>query len=126
MPQNVYPYLNYRDAPAAIDWLEQAFGFERGLVVDEPGGIIAHAQLSLDGGVIMLATAREGRKTPVDTAGNHGGLYVAIEDVDAHCERARAAGATITREPNDTEYGSREYGAIDPEGHEWSFGTYRP
>ena len=53
-------------------------------------------------------------------------IYLPVDDPDAHCERARAAGATITREPSDMDYGSREYGARDPEGYHWSFGTYRP
>jgi uncharacterized glyoxalase superfamily protein PhnB len=53
-------------------------------------------------------------------------VYVAVEDPDGHCKRARAARAEITREPEDTDYGSREYSARDPEGHHWHFGTYRP
>jgi uncharacterized glyoxalase superfamily protein PhnB len=53
-------------------------------------------------------------------------IYIAVDDLDAHCERARAAGAEIVREPYDTDYGSRDYSARDLEGNVWSFGTYRP
>jgi uncharacterized glyoxalase superfamily protein PhnB len=64
--------------------------------------------------------------SPLDLPAVPQSLYVAIDDVDSHCERARSGGAEIIREPHDTDYGSREYGAKDIEGHHWSFGTYRP
>ena len=133
---NIYPCLGYRDAKAAIRWLCEAFGFEQRMVHQGEDREVAHAELSLGPGIIMLGSASDDM-TAVDTDAIAAGgeadfsripfaLYVAIEDVDAHCERARAAGAEIVRELNDTDYGSREYAARDLEGNVWSFGTYRP
>jgi uncharacterized glyoxalase superfamily protein PhnB len=123
--------MRYDDAGAMIEWLGKAFGFERHFVVPGDNGTIAHAQLVFGSGMIMLGTARDdewGRlvKTARALGGSSGGIYVVIADPDAHCTRARAAGAEILYGPRDTDYGSREYGARDPEGHIWSFGTYDP
>jgi uncharacterized glyoxalase superfamily protein PhnB len=135
MPQNtngtpnLFPFLRYKDAPAAIEWLVAAFGFREQMVVPNSDGTVAHAQLSFGPGVIMLSTAREDdlrMKSPLDLGAVNQGTYVYLEDVDAHCERAKKAGADIVRAPDDTDYGSREYTARDLEGHLWSFGTYRP
>lgn len=131
----VIPGLRYRDAAKAIDWLCRAFGFERHLVV--PGdeeGTIAHAQLSFGSGMIMLGSAgRHGAgydalvKPPSETGGTcTQGLYLVVEDADAHLARARAAGAEIVLDISDKEYGGRDYTCRDPEGHVWSFGTYDP
>jgi uncharacterized glyoxalase superfamily protein PhnB len=128
---DVVPSMRYRDALAAIDWLERAFGFERQAVYAE-GDHVSHAQLRFGTGMVMLGSARDGDdrwpvKTPGDVGGaTTGGIYVIVEDADAHYDRAKAAGAEILREPCDQEYGSRDYSARDPEGHVWSFGTYRP
>ncbi|MFN2260168.1 MAG: VOC family protein [Parasphingopyxis sp.] len=132
----IIPCLCYEDAPAAIDFLCDAFGFERRAVYadDEDPSLIHHAQLALDGNLIMLSTATTGEewseaaamKTPRQAAANTVSIYVVIDDVDAHCARARAAGATIIREPRDEDYGGRDYGALDPEGYAWSFGSYDP
>jgi uncharacterized glyoxalase superfamily protein PhnB len=127
--QVLFPFLRYRDAPAAIDWLVNAFDFKEQMVVPGEDGTVAHAQLAFGGAVVMLGTAREDDlrvKTPLDLGAVTGGIYVYLENVDAHCDRAKAAGAEIIRGPEDTDYGSREYTARDPEGHLWSFGTYRP
>ncbi len=127
--------LCYRDAPAAIDFLCEAFGFARHAVhVDEKDpSLIHHAQLAKDGNLIMLSTASDdawteasSMKTPREAGANTVTLYVVIDDVDEHCERARAAGATIIREPQDEDYGGRDYGALDLEGYAWSFGSYDP
>lgn len=118
-----YPSLRYRDARAAIEWLEQAFGFEPNLVVEGEGDQIAHAQLEFGDGMVLLGSERDDRWGP---RAGQSWVYVAIEDVDAHCERARSAGAEIVMEPTDQDYGSRDYAARDPEGNLWSFGTYRP
>ncbi len=122
---DIYPVLQYRDAHAAIDWLERAFGFERTAVHDGPDGAIAHAELRHGEGTIMLGTASpDGGRF-----GHHAGqewTYVVVEDADAHFERASAAGAEIVMELTDQDYGSRDYSARDPEGNFWSFGTYRP
>src|SRR5262245_16560106 len=128
----VIPTLRYRDAPAAIEWLCRAFGFERHMVVPEADGSIAHAQLVFGNGMIMLGTARDddyGKlvKTPADVGGvSTGGLYVIVDDVDRHHARAAAAGAKITEPPTDRDYGGRGYGCRDLEGHVWSFGSYDP
>jgi uncharacterized glyoxalase superfamily protein PhnB len=124
----IYPFLRYDDAAAALDWLERAFGFRKTMEVPEPGGTIAHAQMSFGTGVIMLGSARGAKSTqePEDVLAARRGIYIAVDDADAHFERAKAAGAEITRELEDTDYDSREYSARDPEGYHWSFGTYRP
>jgi uncharacterized glyoxalase superfamily protein PhnB len=124
----IYPFLRYDDASAALDWLERAFGFRKTMEVPGPDGTIVHAQTSFGTGVVMLASARGAAiaQEPDDVVMARHGIYVAVEDADAHCERAKAAGAVITRELEDTEYDSREYFARDPEGYHWSFGTHRP
>jgi uncharacterized glyoxalase superfamily protein PhnB len=128
--QVLYPALRYADAYAAIDWLCKAFGFEKQDVYDGPDGTVAHAQLTLSGSVLMLGSARDGgvypAKTPKQLGGVTGSIYVYVSDLDAHFERARAAGARIAMEPYDTEYGSREYAAYDVEDYWWTFGTYHP
>lgn len=121
---SVFPAFKYDDAPAAIDFLKQAFGFEPGLVVPGPDGTIAHAELGLGGGGVMLGSRQPKPAEPWFEAPF--GVYVVIEDIEAHYERAKAAGARIVRPLADTEYGSREYSALDHEGRVWSFGTYRP
>ena len=121
-----YPSFRYADAPAALDWLEKAFGFEREMVAEGDGeGQVAHAQMRFGDGMIMLGSTRGDE---ADSAVGAGRTYVAVPDgeVDSHCERARAAGAEIVREPENQDYGSRDYSARDPEGNLWSFGTYRP
>lgn len=124
----VYPVLSYKDAGAAIEWLEKAFGFRTLMNVPGEDGSVVHAELALGTAVIMLGSSKPdfGWVSPKELSAVNQTVYVAIDDVDSHYERAKAAGAEITREINDTEYGSREYGAKDPEGHHWSFGTYRP
>jgi uncharacterized glyoxalase superfamily protein PhnB len=126
---NIFPAIRYDDAPAAIDWLMRAFGFEKLFVVPNPDGTIAHAELKLGPGVIMLGSAREddlGMKTARELGGVNQSIYVYVPDVDSHYQRARAAGAAIVREIHDTDYGSREYGARDLEENLWHFGTYMP
>jgi uncharacterized glyoxalase superfamily protein PhnB len=119
----LYPLLRYRDAPRAITFLEEAFGFRPGQVIANEDGTIAHAELGYAPSVVMLGSEREdpqlGRRAGL------GWVYVAVDDADAHCEHARAAGAEIVTELYDTDYGSREYAARDLEGNHWTFGTYR-
>jgi uncharacterized glyoxalase superfamily protein PhnB len=124
----IYPVLSYRDAAAAMAWLERAFGFKKVIEVPTPDGGIAHAEMSFGDGMIMLATAKDvnGWKSPLDLPAVNQTVYVYVGDVDTHYQRAKAAHATIVRELADTEYGSREYSALDLEGHHWSFGTYHP
>ena len=119
----VYPTLSYDDAQAAIDFLVAAFGAERHAVYGGDDGTIHHAELRFGNGIVMLGSASA--EMPA-LRGRGGGVYIVVTDPDAHCERARAAGAEITRDLYDTEYGSREYNAKDPEGNSWYFGTYQP
>jgi uncharacterized glyoxalase superfamily protein PhnB len=120
----LYPTMRFDDAPAAIDFLERAFGFVRREVYANPDGTIAHAELTLGPSILMLGSDRD--DTRLGRRAGTGWLYVAVDDADEHCRRAWEAGAQIIREPFDTEYGSRDYTALDPEGNEWHFGTYRP
>lgn len=129
MPPTLYPCLFYRDANAAIDWLNRAFGFETLANYPGPDGTVAHAEMKLDDGVIMLGTADAQRrmKSPRDLDGINQSIYAYVADPDAHYARAKDAGAKITRDlANATDYESRGYSAEDLEGNEWSFGTYRP
>jgi uncharacterized glyoxalase superfamily protein PhnB len=124
----VYPALCYRDASAAIEWLKDAFGLKEMMVVPGENGSVAHAEMSIGEGVIMLGSARSelGWSSPLDLPAVNQSVYVVIGDPDGHYARAEAAGAEITRELVTTDYGSRGYSAKDIEGHHWSFGTYQP
>jgi uncharacterized glyoxalase superfamily protein PhnB len=126
---SIYPTLRYRDADAAVAWLGRAFGFEQKAVHRGDDGVIHHAELRLGNGLVMLGQHRDGGwfgDTPPDADASTQGIYVVVEDVDAHHERALAAGAEISREPVDQDYGAREYSARDLEGNRWSFGTFDP
>jgi uncharacterized glyoxalase superfamily protein PhnB len=121
---NVFPALRYENAAAALEWLTKTFGFEKHFVVPGDRGAVAHAQLTTGAGMIMLGSGSGEEGNAWDTVAQ--GVYVRVEDVDAHYARAKAAGAEIVRELQNTDYGSREYSVRDPEGHLWSFGTYDP
>jgi uncharacterized glyoxalase superfamily protein PhnB len=130
----IIPSFRYHDAARAIEFLCDAFGFEKHAVYASTDGAIDHAQLKLGPDFIMLGSAPKGEtghwpvRTPRDLGGVTSGVYVVLEhdeDVDAHCARARAAGAKIIREPESPEYGGRSYAAEDIEGYLWSFGSYR-
>ena len=119
----VWPALRYRDARAAIRFLVEALGFEE-LVVYGEGDRVDHAELRWPkGGGIMLGSAREDSVIASLPPGT-GAIYLVTDEPDALYEQARAAGADIMREPFDTDYGSRDFTARDPEGVIWSFGTY--
>ncbi len=122
----VWPTLRARDARGLIRFLVEAFGFEETVVYGD-GDVVHHAQLSWpEGGGIMLGSARPGQEGQASaTDPGAFGAYVVTAEPDALCARARAAGAEITAEPHDTDYGSRDFAARDPEGNRWSFGTYR-
>ena len=138
MAQRIVPFIGYEDARGAIEWLERAFGFREN--TDErqdENGTITHAELELDGATIYLSTPAgyasprtlraesEAARRSYDNPWVIDGLFVEVGDVDAHCERARAAGATILREPEEPGIGFRIYSAEDPEGHRWMFGQAR-
>lgn len=130
MPQNppegyqrVMPYLLYKDSGAALDFLTSAFGFDEKYRMTDSGKV-THAEVVLGDGVVMLGTPGGDYKNPKELGGRTQSVYVYVDNVDAHFHRAKAAGATIVREPEDQFYGDRTYGAEDPEGHEWYFGTH--
>jgi uncharacterized glyoxalase superfamily protein PhnB len=122
----IYPSLRYRDARVAIDWLVEAFGFTVKEVHADADGVIGHAELGGFGGIVMLGTEPEGGDPRWGRHAGQGWLYLSAEDPDALHDRAVAAGAEIVRPLEDTDYGSREFSARDPEGNIWSFGTYAP
>jgi uncharacterized glyoxalase superfamily protein PhnB len=119
----VWPTLRARNARALITFLVDAFGFEETVVYGE-GDRVDHAQLDWpEGGGIMLGSAREDGSGKVSQPGT-ASAYVVTASPDALYERAKAAGAEIILELYDTDYGSRDFAARDPEGNRWSFGTY--
>jgi uncharacterized glyoxalase superfamily protein PhnB len=125
--QRAIPYLLYADAPAAIDHLVQAFGFQERFRMEMQPGQIGHAELALDeGNVVMVATALEamGCASPKDLPALHSLTTCYVDDVDAHFAHAKAAGATILSEPKTMPYGDRTYRAKDVEGHLWTFATH--
>jgi len=128
----IIPAYRYTNAPAAIEWLCTVLGFERRAVYEGENGTIAHAELSLGNGIVMLGSAKDDEysrsfKSPQDLGGiSTGGVYLVVPDADAAFARAQATGATVTRPLQDTPYGSREFAVKDPEGHSWSVGTYDP
>ncbi len=125
---NIFPALIYRDADAAVEFLQTAFGAEEKEVHRDDQGRVHHAELRLGAGLVMLGEYAPERwigEAPQPLAGPIG-LYVVIDDPDRHYERAKAAGAEVIRELVDQPYGSREYSARDSEGNRWSFGTYDP
>ncbi|MCZ7684160.1 MAG: VOC family protein [Sandaracinaceae bacterium] len=119
------PYLFYEDVASAAQFLQDAFGFRLGFTSPDPEGGLAHAQLLHDGGMIMLGHAGEGGLGLARSARSlgklHAGVYVFVEDVDAHCDRARAAGAKVMLPPADQPWGDRMYCAVDHEGQFWMF-----
>jgi uncharacterized glyoxalase superfamily protein PhnB len=128
----IIPAHRYRDAPAAIEWLCQVLGFQRHAVYPGENGSIAHAELTLGGGMVMLGSAKDddlsrNYKSPADLDGMETrSVYIVVPDADAAHARALAANATIVRPLHDTPYGSREFAVKDPEGHTWGLGTYDP
>jgi len=117
----IIPYIFYRDVPAALEWLTRAFGFKEDMRVDiHPGGM--HGEISLDRQRIMMGEGGEAwRMVSADKAGFATmGIFIYLDNVDAHYERAKAAGAEIVHPPRDESYG-RTYTARDLDGHPWFF-----
>ena len=129
----VMPTLRYRDAPAAIEFLCRVIGFEKHLVVAGDEGTIAHAQLSLGGGMLMLgSTGNESEygiriRQPDEIGGfETQSPYVVVADPDAVYRRAKDEGWGIVIDIKDEDYGGRGFSCLDPEGHLWNVGSYDP
>ncbi len=128
----IIPTMRYKDAPAAIEWLCTVLGFEKHLVVPGENDTIAHAQLILGNSMIMLGSENDNEfgklvKTPPDLGGiNTQTAYIIIEEIDAHYQKTKSAGAEIVLEIADQDYGGRLYSCRDPEGYIWNFGSYNP
>ena len=122
----IWPTLRYADARAAIRFLVDAFGFEE--VASYPGATdddVAHAELRWpDGGGVMLGSSSRADSAIDELPPGVGSVYIVTDAPDALYARAQAAGARITREMREEDYGSRGFTARDPEGVHWSFGTY--
>jgi uncharacterized glyoxalase superfamily protein PhnB len=114
----IFPTVHYPDVDEGVAFLKRAFGFEEHVIYRDDAGRPVHTELRYGPSIVFVGADpdRVGTST----------LYVAIDDADAHCDRARGAGAEITIEPRDLDYGSRDYAATDPSGNRWQFGTYRP
>ena len=135
MKQNkacIIPTMRYKNARKAIDWLCNAFGFEKHLIVEGENNTIAHAQLTYGNSMIMLGSENENEygklvKTPESLHGNNTQApYIVVEKIDEHYEKAVAAGAKILIEIKDEEYGGRGYTCRDIEEYIWNFGSYDP
>ena len=120
----VTPYLLYEDVGRALEFLAAAFGFVERMRIPMPDGSIGHAEAELADGVIMMGCPGPDYQNPKNCGHSTSQVYVYVDDVDAHFEQARAAGATILEEPTDQFYGDRRYGATDPEGHVWYFAQH--
>lgn len=130
MPHDVLTSsVAYEDPLAAIEWLGRAFGFEIAILLTDDRGALAHAEMVFKDAHIgvmgewqsveLLGPARV--RSPKTNGAVTQFIWVSVDDISAHCARARASGATIVQEPTDQPYGARTYRAIDPEGHVWSF-----
>jgi len=126
-PQKLTPYLLYKDVGKALSWFSKAFGFaECGDKFAGEDGKIQHAQMEISpkGEVFMLGWPGPKYKNPKKLGNVTALMYVTVENVDKHFARAKKAGAKIFKELEDTFYGDRRYGALDPEGHQWYFAQH--
>jgi len=117
----VLPHITYSNVPRALDWLTTTFGFVENFRYGQP---VQGAQMHLGGACIMLSSARPGRVSPIEAGHATQSLTVFIEDVDAHYQRVKSTGAKILEELHETEYGERQYGVEDLEGHHWLFSKH--
>lgn len=130
---SIIPCLGYKDALTAIEWLCNAFGFERHQVYVEENGIVAHAELKLGDIMIMIGSQQHESeyskliRHPEDVGNvETQSPYIVLDDVDAHYERAKQHGAKIVMDLKEEDYGGKNYSCYDLEGHLWSFGSYDP
>jgi uncharacterized glyoxalase superfamily protein PhnB len=122
----VWPGLRYDDAPAAVRFLTGVFGFREALVVPDDRGDVVHAELRWpEGGGVMLGSTKHTEGVHGDMKAGINSVYVVTDDVDAVHARVVAAGFDIAEALHDTDYGSHTFTARDPEGNQWTFGTYR-
>jgi uncharacterized glyoxalase superfamily protein PhnB len=122
----IYAGLRYRDADAAMKWLEEVLGCERREDHRDDDGNVVHAEVVFRGAILMLSSAGVGRE-PFRSLPAGGQLtYCGVEGVDELYDREREADGEIALELTDTDYGSRDFTVRDPEGNQWAFGTYRP
>ena len=134
--QQITPMISYEDPGAAADWLAQAFGFEEEFRITEPDGRVTHVDLRLGDGAVMLGCPSPEYRSPrshgaeCEQAGRWlaspyvvDGVHAYVDDVDAHYERAVAAGAKALSQPADAPQGDRLYRVEDLEGHRWMFAT---
>ena len=129
----IIPSARYRDAHAAIEWLCRVFGFVKQAVYDGPDNTVAHAQLTLGGGMFMLGFESNGGEfakntiTLAETGGRETvGLSLIVTDCEAVFARAQAAGAEIVQPLLSPEYGGKAFACKDLEGHIWWVGSYNP
>ena len=115
------PHLTYQDVAKAVEWLARTFGFVEHYRYGEPA---QGAQMHLGDAWIMLNSARPGRSTPSQAGFDTQSLTIFVEDVDAHFARTKAAGAKIVEDLHETEYGERQYGVEDLDGHHWLFSRH--
>ena len=120
----ITPYLFYKDCDSAIEFLTSAAGFTEDVRMRDSEGTTNHAELTLEDQRIMLGHPGADYKSPNELGGRTQLVYCYVDDVDAHYERAKSAGADIQSEPEDQFYGDRTYAFRDPEGHAWSFATH--
>jgi uncharacterized glyoxalase superfamily protein PhnB len=122
----LFAYRSYRDAPAVLDWLG-GLGFEVVRRQDGDDGRVLHCEVRLDDVVLMIASDDAGyRRSPLVGHSTGDGLYLLVDDVDGCHDRAVAGGGRSVLAPEDTGWGSRRARVLDPEGGEWSFGSYEP
>ena len=133
----IVPMLSYEDTGRAADWLVQAFGFREALRYEDRDGRVSHVELRLGDGAVMLGNPGAHYQGPKrhresceaaaqwsDTPFVVDGVHVYVDDVDAHFEQARAAGARMLSELEDTPFGDRHYRVEDIEGHRWMFAQH--
>jgi len=123
MPR-ITPYLLYEDVAGALEWLSRAFGFRERMRIPGPDGKVGHAEMELADGIIMMGCPGPQYQNPKRVGHVTQNLYVYVDDVDKHFEKAKKEGATILEEPKDQFYGDRRYGAVDLEGHHWYFAQH--
>ena len=123
MPR-ITPYLLYEDVDGALDWLTRAFGFRERMRIPGTDGKSSHAEMEYEDGIVMMGCPGPQYQNPKRVGQVTQNLYVYVDDVDKHFEKAKKEGATILEEPKDQFYGDRRYGAVDPEGHHWYFAQH--